>query len=307
MVMPERSFSNEKYRYGFNGKENDNEVKGIGNSVDFGARIYDGRLGRFLSIDPLAQKFPSESNYSYAGNSPIFFIDNEGKKKTTYLVTLLENGKINIQVQVNHRAIALKSYRTHEGDVKFWSADIKQTIVKDHNGKVIHKSAETFTQSKDNYYVRRLKNAFSGEQTQAFGFDIKNTGGFESPAANDIKGKADVIEQLDLEGMAMPDGAGKKLTEAVDAFIDVANKIRKINKMPKTGVDGNVRAISDIISGSFEFGEKMTEATEFAVDKFSKSKGNEVKCIDGCGFEGSKDQGDSLKKANPGQHTVIPK
>ena len=41
------------YRFGFNGKENDNEVKGAGNSVDFGARIYDSRLGRWMSVDSL--------------------------------------------------------------------------------------------------------------------------------------------------------------------------------------------------------------------------------------------------------------
>jgi RHS repeat-associated protein len=41
------------YRYGFNGKGNDNEVKGIGNQQDYGMRIYDPRLGRFLSVDPL--------------------------------------------------------------------------------------------------------------------------------------------------------------------------------------------------------------------------------------------------------------
>lgn len=37
------------YRYGFNGKENDNEVKGEGNQQDYGMRIYDPRLGKFLS------------------------------------------------------------------------------------------------------------------------------------------------------------------------------------------------------------------------------------------------------------------
>jgi len=78
MVMPERSFSNEKYRYGFNGKENDNEVKGIGNSVDFGARIYDSRLGRWLSLDPLMKKYPHYAPYIYCSNNPVFFVDPDG-------------------------------------------------------------------------------------------------------------------------------------------------------------------------------------------------------------------------------------
>ncbi|QLH44307.1 MAG: hypothetical protein HWD58_00920 [Bacteroidota bacterium] len=41
------------YRFGFNGQEKDNEIKGTGNSLAFEARIYDNRLGRWLSLDPL--------------------------------------------------------------------------------------------------------------------------------------------------------------------------------------------------------------------------------------------------------------
>jgi RHS repeat-associated protein len=67
------------YRYGFNGKENDNEVKGAGNQLDFGARIYDSRLGRWFSPDPLEAKFTSFSPYNYSLNSPIIFKDIDGR------------------------------------------------------------------------------------------------------------------------------------------------------------------------------------------------------------------------------------
>ena len=67
------------YRYGFNGKEKIDEVSGEGNEYDFGARMYDARVGRFLSIDPLNKKFHGVSNYSYALNSPILFIDFKGE------------------------------------------------------------------------------------------------------------------------------------------------------------------------------------------------------------------------------------
>lgn len=78
--MPGRSYSSgNAYRYGFNGKERDNDFKGEGNSYDFGARIYDPRLGRWLSIDPLAGKFPNETPYSFAANNPIRFIDADGQ------------------------------------------------------------------------------------------------------------------------------------------------------------------------------------------------------------------------------------
>ena len=77
--MPGRKYtSGSSYRYGFNGKENDNEVKGEGNQQDYGMRIYDPRLGRFLSVDPLAKKYAFYSPYQFAGNMPIRYIDLDG-------------------------------------------------------------------------------------------------------------------------------------------------------------------------------------------------------------------------------------
>ncbi|GAL85772.1 hypothetical protein NEMVEDRAFT_v1g223930 [Sporocytophaga myxococcoides] len=48
-------------------------------SYDFGARNYDPRIGRFITIDPYSQVFPNISPYSYAQNSPIYFVDEDGK------------------------------------------------------------------------------------------------------------------------------------------------------------------------------------------------------------------------------------
>ena len=76
--LKNRDFSSEKYRYGFNGMEKDDEVKGEGNSFDFGARIYDNRLGRWLSVDKIFNKYPHQSSYSFCFNSPLTFIDNNG-------------------------------------------------------------------------------------------------------------------------------------------------------------------------------------------------------------------------------------
>jgi RHS repeat-associated protein len=78
MLQPDRKWSLGSYRFGFNGKENDNEVKGKGNQLDFGARIYDPRVGKFLSTDPMEKDFPEESPYSFAGNGPTFLIDYNG-------------------------------------------------------------------------------------------------------------------------------------------------------------------------------------------------------------------------------------
>jgi len=82
MSMPGRRYVYDNtYRYGFNGKENDNEVKGEGNQQDYGMRIYDPRLGRFLSVDPLTSSYPFYTPYQFAGNVPIKFIDLDGLER----------------------------------------------------------------------------------------------------------------------------------------------------------------------------------------------------------------------------------
>lgn len=77
--MPGRSFvGSSGYRYGFNAKEKDDEAKGAGNSYDFGNRIFDPRLGRFLTLDRFSSEFADFSPYIYAANSPIISIDING-------------------------------------------------------------------------------------------------------------------------------------------------------------------------------------------------------------------------------------
>lgn len=86
MVQPGRHGNTEGYRYGFNGKEMDNEVKedevtgesGVGNSYDYGFRVYDSRIAKFLSVDPLSSEYPWYTPYQFAGNQPIIAVDLDG-------------------------------------------------------------------------------------------------------------------------------------------------------------------------------------------------------------------------------------
>ena len=86
MLQPERSWSTEKYRYGFNGKEMDNEMRenpttgtsGTGNHYDYGFRVYDPRSTRFLSVDPLTPDYPAWTPYAFAMNRVIDGVDLDG-------------------------------------------------------------------------------------------------------------------------------------------------------------------------------------------------------------------------------------
>ncbi|WP_290796207.1 RHS repeat domain-containing protein [Flavihumibacter sp. UBA7668] len=78
MLMPGRKFNAGSFRYGFNGKENDNDVKGTGNQQDYGMRIYDPRLGRFFSVDPMTEEYAELTPFQFSSNSPISGIDKDG-------------------------------------------------------------------------------------------------------------------------------------------------------------------------------------------------------------------------------------
>jgi RHS repeat-associated protein len=67
------------YRFGFNGYEKDNEVKGAGRHLGFDDYGYDPATGRRWNIDPLSWKYSFQTPYAYAANNPIRYIDVNGE------------------------------------------------------------------------------------------------------------------------------------------------------------------------------------------------------------------------------------
>ena len=93
MLMPGRHYSNGdlNYRYGFGGQEVDNEIHGNGNSIAYMERMYDPRLGRWKSLDPLFAEYTSHSPYCYAFNNPIHNLDQEGASVAGAIMSWLMN------------------------------------------------------------------------------------------------------------------------------------------------------------------------------------------------------------------------
>ena len=78
-------------------------------AYDFGARVYDGRLAKWLSVDALANKYSDLSPYCFVGNNPIhnrevdgnYFAGTDGKKVTYEIkdgkLVLSQNANLNLQ------------------------------------------------------------------------------------------------------------------------------------------------------------------------------------------------------------------
>jgi RHS repeat-associated protein len=102
MLVPNRHGSSESYRYGFQGQEKDDEVKGEGNSLNYTYRMHDARVGRFLSLDPFIRQFPHNSPYAFSENRVIDMIELEGGEKLSF--------KTHMNLNTLYPATAVVSY-----------------------------------------------------------------------------------------------------------------------------------------------------------------------------------------------------
>ncbi len=125
MLLPNRHDNTPEYRYGFQGQEMDDEVKGEGNSLNYKFRMHDPRVGRFFATDPLEKKYPMLTPYQFSGNRPIDSKEIEGLEGYQYTEYKTINGKdvpikqvveVNIVVLVNSSASDKVSFNTGTGN-----------------------------------------------------------------------------------------------------------------------------------------------------------------------------------------------
>ncbi len=105
--LPNRQATDGNYRYGFQGQEQDDEVKGEGNSLNYTFRMHDPRVGRFFAVDPLFKTYPSNSPFAFSQNDVIRSIELEGLEKKVVEVARDNQGYITT-IKVT-RAFAKKS------------------------------------------------------------------------------------------------------------------------------------------------------------------------------------------------------
>jgi RHS repeat-associated protein len=92
LQMDSRTVNDGDYRYGFNGKEKDQDGEFGNTHYDYGFRIYNPAIAKFLSVDPLTSSYPMLTPYQFASNTPISGVDLDGLEYMDYRVILDESG-----------------------------------------------------------------------------------------------------------------------------------------------------------------------------------------------------------------------
>jgi len=213
----------EAHSYGFNGKEQDDEIHGsAGTSYDFGERMFDPRLGRWLSIDNKYSKYPEYSPYQFASNSPIFIVDADGNDIYPYHITGTdEAGRAKYtagQVSGKTEAVIKNMLKTPEG-MEFLSQFAKkgQTIAGytfKENGALSNHDLSIFDYSLENMegnVPSNLEGSFGAE----YNADKKNLN-FKLSLITLGESEADIAETYTHESK-LHGGQVKKYTDAFKA------------------------------------------------------------------------------------------
>jgi RHS repeat-associated protein len=131
MLLPNRHEAESQYRYGYQGSEKDNEIKGSGNTYTTHFRQLDPRVGRWLSIDPKSTAF--EGPYLAMENNPIFYNDPLGDTIVIDLHSPNDNPNLYskvalnlVQKQVNDGVFIVMAHGdpTHIGDYRNGSTNV---------------------------------------------------------------------------------------------------------------------------------------------------------------------------------------
>lgn len=234
--MPGRNYNNSAFRFGFNNKEKDDEVAGNGNSLNFGARIHDSRLGRFLSPDPMAQNFPHEGPYNFTSDNPIIYIDREGKTKWLFLKIIDErtNTETMIKLPVSDELMHAPSYNNPSGGLgsydvtlhDWYDINLSATIVINKDGKV-----KSYTQEAPNRGKYRSTTNFNLGQNYAnfsrkAGEILNKVKNFEGVKEGGVEGGL-VLYVKEIEG-DNNERALNKSAKSVDGYVDATELLRTI-------------------------------------------------------------------------------
>ena len=165
----ERQVSNTEdgYRYGFNGKKKDEDGEwGSQTHYDYGFRIYNPSIGKFLSVDPLSPKYPWYTPYQFAGNMPIWARDLDGLEEIYSTDgTFIKQGqdKVSNEILIKGNAVTLITLLKLQAKNGINDKHKIRSIVRNQRLDKIFSTDVVYEQVFSNYYLALLSKTEEGE------------------------------------------------------------------------------------------------------------------------------------------------
>ncbi|PWH86250.1 RHS repeat-associated core domain-containing protein [Brumimicrobium oceani] len=258
------------YRYGFNGMEKDDNIKGEGNSYDFGARIYDPRVGRWLSRDALEGKKPFLSPYQAFKNNPLMYTDPDGNDEyLSYIITNEKTGKttrLDVLTAHSTKIIAFGSSKDVHSN-NYYDFRTVKTITQHQDGttsittnyEILYEDGiKDFDLSygssnvKPNGYIKDEADGWTwgvglSPETQPGGFRLTSDDGGASPtktiSENDVESR-DIGDLLDALGALKNGSLGSDDADKIKDIVDMVQDLNELVPLDGGGGTGSGSASS---------------------------------------------------------------
>ncbi|TRX09633.1 RHS repeat-associated core domain-containing protein [Flavobacterium gawalongense] len=271
MLIPNRHGNSGAYRYGFQGQEMDNEIKGEGNSINYTFRMHDPRVGRFFATDPLFREYPHNSPYAFSENRVIDGVELEGLEYYTVHIKQDINGNRSLMKVVSHR-----DTKNGYGELGKGIAYQFHTVIRSGRNKGLESGYTIIRENLHGIYQ-------GGDNPKKFWEDINPKTGdypddyqFAPIDETDANGLQHDLDYDDDEIVGVSGILDKKSTKANNDYIERAKKT--IAKYEKGGVDNvtgkkvtkETRDAAAFGKNGFSFAEyfKDQPATDIDTSKF---------------------------------------
>ena len=187
-------------RYKFTGKERDTET----NYDYFGARYYDSDLGRWLTPDPLADKYPGWSPYNYCLNNPLKLVDPDGNDPglAAAAVAVAAGAALGVGITLYATYEVTKNYLEHPSSVNIPNQSTVMGVALGYANSVYN----------------TVSNWFSSDNSTQNATEQENTNPYDGPVDKPVK-------VVDENGNVIPVDQGEQIKTSPDGtFVDVKKK-----------------------------------------------------------------------------------
>ena len=245
-------------RYRYNGKE---EQTTFGTPYsDYGARQYSSASGRWLAVDPLAEKYYGISPYAFCNNNPVNFVDPDGMR-----IVISTNGIVGIEYQWKEVGGIWGFYDTNDNLYSIGENQFVYTVSRCLSELMTTKTGSSLVQD----LVKHSESVFIRGGTNAY-----------DPSKKAVGFNPSIVEPVPVKGGMNSDFSSTFIHELAHALYDISGGEAKQWFLLPQGDDYEEIPISEIftthVENKFRAEKELPLRTHYAKDEFGQPCGPEI-------------------------------